>query len=88
MRPGIAVQRRERDLGRLAREDIGEDRLGLDDPGVAVARLARRLAEPVDDRDRPPARLQRERRGDPDDSGPENDRVDALGEAWANSRTL
>ena len=79
VRLGIAVQRRERDLGRFAREEIRKDRLGLDDPGIAVAGLARRLAEPVDDRDRPAPGLQRERGGDPDDPGPENDRVDGLG---------
>ena len=84
MRAGIAVQRGERDLGRVAREQIGEDRLGLDDPGVAVARLAGRLAEPVDDRDRAPARLQRERRRDADDPGPQTRSTsDGFGErAW------
>ncbi len=72
----VAVERGERDLGQVAREHVREDRLALDDAGVAEARLARRLVEAVDDRDRPPARLKRQRGRDADDPGAEHDHVD------------
>ncbi len=72
----IAVERGERDLGQVAREHIGEDRLALDDAGVAEARLARRLVQAIDDRDRPPARLKRERGRDADDPRAKHNHVD------------
>ena len=55
----IAVQRRPRDVGGRAREHIGDDSLGLDDAAIAEARLARRLGQSVDERDRSAARLKR-----------------------------
>ncbi len=75
---GIAVHGRPRDIVQGAREQIRKDAFGLDDAAVAEAGLARRLPEAVDDRDRPAARLERERGGDADYSGPEHDRVDSL----------
>ena len=63
----------------LARERVGEDRLGLDDAGIAEAGLARRRAGPVDDDNAAAARLQMQRRADPDDPGPQNDDIDFCG---------
>ena len=74
----LAVQRRPRDVGRRAREHIGDDSLGLDDAAIAEARLARDFRAAVDEGDRSAARLKRERRGDADDSGAEDDGVDSL----------
>ncbi len=69
----IAIERGVGDLGRVARKRIGDDRFALDEAGVAKARLVRRLAVAVDQRDFSSARLQRQRRRHPDHPGPEDD---------------
>ena len=85
----VAVERGESDLGEVAREHIGKDRLALDDPGVAEARLACRLAQAIHDRDRPPARLERQRRRDADDPRAKHNHVDGfdgIGVAFSRGR--
>ena len=73
----IEVRAGAHDLGRIAREQVGQHRLALDDAGIAETRLPRRLAQSIDDRDRSPPLLKRERGGDADDAGPQNDGIDA-----------
>ena len=58
----IEIERPARDLGRRARKHVGHDRFGLDDAGVAEARLARGLGMTVDERDRSAARLKMQAR--------------------------
>ena len=75
---GIAVRGRARDLADRAGEQVRKDALRLDDAAVAEARLPRRLRQAVDKRDRPAARLKRERRRYADDSGAKHDDVDRV----------
>ena len=75
MRARIAIERGLQDIARRARKRVGKDRLGLHDAAIAEAGLARDHAQPVDDDDRSPARLQMQRGGDADHAGAEDDDV-------------
>ena len=76
MRPRIEIERRPRQFERVARKNVGEHRLALDDAGVPEARVHARRPEPVDQHDGATARLQMQRRRHADKPGAENDHID------------
>jgi hypothetical protein len=78
MGAGIAVERCARDITGASRKEVRQDRLALDNAGIAEARLARCFAQAIDDGDASTARLKGERRGDADNPGAEHDHIDGL----------
>ena len=78
MHARIEIERRGGDLERRAREHVREDRLALDDAGVAEAGLGRRRAGAVDQRHRAALGLQMQRGRDADDPCAQHDDVGSL----------
>jgi hypothetical protein len=71
---GRSVDRVFQQCAELTRKGVGNDRGAFDQPGIAVACAAARLA-PIRDHDRAAAILQMKGGTDPDDTGAENENV-------------
>jgi hypothetical protein len=76
MRARVQIERGGDEFGGAARERVGVDGFALHDPRIAETGRARRSAQTVQNRDRPAARLQRERRAQTHETGAQHQRID------------